>query len=188
MTIDPGTRDRLEQLRATDVTGIHASDQPTEGTDPGAAVTVTVDPTLRITAVRVRDVDAVRSPDAVTSAFEAAYRAALILRLRPHDDGGAAGRSRPVARRVRRVNPAPTAERLARHRSRHGDPERPRDRRLGEVTGTSANRYVSVRLPVANPRGHLDVDPTWLAVTTRARLGRAITEAYADAYTRRDEQ
>lgn len=186
--MDAATRQRLERLRATDTTGLYASDQPTEASDPAGAVTATVDPTLRVLRVQVNRLEAVRTPAALTEAFEAAYRAALSRRVRRSEDrSGSSSAARPVARRIRRISPAPTPELLDRHETRYRDRGLAPARRRGEVVGTSRNECVSVTLPAANPRGLLDVDPGWLAVTTRSRLSGAITEAFADAYARRDQ-
>ena len=186
--LDFATRERLEQLRATDTIGLYASDEPSMGSDRDGALTVTIDPTLRVQQVQVHSVDALRTPAQVRDAFEAAYHDALSRRLPDSDDGQEAGTAeRPVARRVRRISARPTRERLDRHQIRYRERNRPATHIRGEVTGTSQNDCVSVTLGPASPRGVLEVDPGWLATTVGSRLGGAITEAFHDAYARRDE-
>jgi hypothetical protein len=152
--------------------------------DSRPAMRVTVDRQLRVRRVVVADVDQLRTEGSVRRAFDDAYRAALVEQL---DIQPVPRRDRPVARRVRRVAPTPTPERLDRHQTRYREAFRPRTRRAGEVTGTSVNGCLSVTVPPAQPRGVIDADPGWLAVTTRSRLGAAITEAFADAYSRRTD-
>ena len=186
--LDAATRQRLEALRATDTTGVYASDEQTEGSDATGAMAVTVDPTLRVTCVEVRSLEPLRTPTALRQAFEAAYRDALARRLRRDDHApDDRQRERPVARRVRRISAAPTPELVNRHQIRYRERGTSAAGQRGLVVGTSTNGCVTVVLPPANPRGVLDSDPGWLATTTGARLSAAITEAFAEAYARRDQ-
>ena len=190
MKLEDNSRRRLQQLRSGDVTGLYSDDRPTAGSDAARALTVTVDPLLEVRRVVVHDVDLLRTPEAVRQAFEDAYRAALLRRLPdgpPRPAAGGSGRTRPVARRVRRVSARPTPERLARHQTRYSEALEPRPQRPGERSGSSANGCVSVTVRPGSPRGVIEVDPGWLAAATRTRLGAAITEAFAAAYDRGDQ-
>ena len=55
------------------------------------------------------------------------------------------------------------------------------------MTGSSHNGCVTVTLAPHGPRGAVDADPGWLAQTSGPRLGAAVTEAFRDAYSRRDQ-
>ena len=182
----PDDQVRLEQLRATDTTGLYASDEPSTGTSSDGSLSVTIDPTLRVVSVQVHAVDQVRGSDALDAAVSTAYTAALAARLpaaEDRPDGSPA--ARPVARRVRRVSAAPTPARLNRHQSRYH--QQPPLVRRTPVTGVSDNECVTVTLGPAGPRGVVAADPGWLAQTSGPRLAVAVTEAFQDAHTRRDQ-
>lgn len=177
----PDDHVRLERLRATDTTGVYASEDPTTGTSPDASVSVTIDPLLRVVAVQVHAAEGLRTDDALDEALAGAYRNALSARVRPRESPP--GASRPVARRVRRVSARATPERLERHQVRHR-PQQP-GLRGGPVTGTSDNRCVTVTIGPASSRGVVSTDPGWLTQTTATRLSAALTEAFLDAHSRR---
>lgn len=182
--LDLSSRDRLERLRATDVTGVYASDDPSHGTDPTGSVTVTIDPTLRATLVRIESVERVRSPEQLAHAVGAAYSAALSARFAGPDDANADDPP-PGARRVRlQVRPIPDL--VARHQAGRQTTPRPRRRVPREEVGTSVNGCVTVTLPVFGPRGRADADAGWLRQANGAQVGAAVTEAFHDAYSRRD--
>lgn len=180
----PDDQVRLEELRATDTTGVYASDQPSTGASPDGSVSVTIDPMLRVVAVQVHAADGLRTDASLNEALASAYRNALATRVTPSPDP-APGAPRPVARRVRRVSARATPEQLERHQVRHQP--RPAARRSGPVTGISDNHCVTVTLGPASPRGVVTADPGWLSQTTAPRLSGALTEAFLDAYSRRSD-
>jgi hypothetical protein len=179
----PDDRVRLERLRATDTTGVYAGDEPSTGSSPDGALTVTIDPLLRVVAVHVHAAEELRTDEALNKALAEAYRNALAARLQPRDSSP--GAARPVARKVRRVSARATPARLERHQVRH----RPQPQGPGArpVSGSSDNQCVTVTLAPATPRGSVATDPGWLAQTTAARLSGALTEAFLDAHTRRSD-
>ncbi|GAB3256759.1 hypothetical protein [Nocardioides dilutus] len=185
----PDDQVRLEGLRATDTTGVYASDEPSTGAAPDGSVRVTIDPLLRVVAVQVHVADGLRTDASLNQALAGAYRNALATRVTPSPDAlppdALPGAPRPVARRVRRVSARATPERLERHQVRH----QPRSsaRLSRPVTGRSDNDCVTVTLAPANPRGVVTADPGWLAQTTAPRLSGALTEAFLDAYSRRSD-
>jgi hypothetical protein len=186
--LDSATRARLDRLRESDSIGLYASDDPSDGNDPDNALTITIDPTLRVSAVNIHAIDKVRQPSALAKACKAAYAAALAARL-PRMEPGGGGRAapRPVA------NGGPIAfvtrpgDLLHRHRTR-------RESRLDaspafgsrEATGVSSNGCVAVDLPPANSFGSVTAEPGWLLNATASNLAKAVLEAFTDAYTKRD--
>jgi DNA-binding protein YbaB len=148
------------------------------------AISVSLDPRLRVTGVQVHSVELLRDPARLEEAVAAAYTAALSAQLPPETAAPALAQLRP--RRHTLTVRKPTPELLDRHEIRVRDHLEPRTPRPHEVTGRSDNECVSVTLPVTGGRGRLQVDPGWLQQTNGTRLGAAITEAYAAAYARRD--
>jgi hypothetical protein len=179
----PDDHARLERLRATDTTGVYAGDEATTGTSVDGALTVTVDPLLRVVAVQVHTVDELRTDKALDTALSGAYRNALAARVTPRDPSP--GAARPVARKVRRVSARATPARLTRHEVRRRP--QPPALRARPVTGSSDNQCVTVTLAPAAPRGSVTADPGWLAQTTATRLSGALTEAFLDAHSRRSD-
>lgn len=59
---------------------------------------------------------------------------------------------------------------------------------FGPTTGVSENNCVTVVLDIASSHGTVDADPGWLSQASRTNVGRAITEAFHDAYRKRDER
>jgi hypothetical protein len=185
--LDAATRYRLERLRETDTTGVYASDEPSEGSDRSGAMTVTIDPTLRVASVQVGSIEPLRSVDALNAVFAEAYAAALAARF---SDGQHAGPTvsgdRPVARRQHLTVRPPTPDMLNRHQVRVQTNTQPRMRTPREGVGVSTNECVTVTVSPVGARGRIDADPGWLQQTNAARLGAAIAEAFQAAYTRRD--
>jgi hypothetical protein len=186
--LDSATRARLDRLRESDSIGLYASDDPSDGNDPDNALTVTIDPTLRVVAINIHAIDKVRQPSAVTDACKAAYAAAIAARL-PREEPAQPDRDqpRPVANGEPIAFVTRPGDLLNRHRSR-------RESRLSApasfgsraATGVSTNDCVTVDLPPANSSGTVTVDPGWLQNTTASNLAKAILEAFTDAYTKRD--
>lgn len=189
--LDGATRARLERLRETDTIGLYASDEPTEGTDPEQTITVTIDPTLRVTDVQIHRMDPLRQPDALTKAFRAAYAAAIAARL-PHEAEAerprAADRPRPVATAAPiTASAAPPPELFTGQRRRERTPHPTLTGHPAHAaTGTSANACVTVDLPPASTAGTLTADQGWLQHATSANVAKAIVEAFVHAYSRRD--
>jgi len=190
--LDSATTARLERLRESDSIGLYASDEPSEGNDPDNALTVVIDPTLRVTAVHVHLVDKVRQPSALADAVKAAYAAAMAARLPKRESterSSRAPRSVASAAPVTIVPGQVRAEMLDRHRIR-------RESKLvaaapfgfGEATGISGNECVTVTLPPASSSGAVSADPGWLQNASAANLAKAVAEAFTDAYQRRDQR
>jgi hypothetical protein len=185
--LDPDTRTRLARLREYDTTGLYASDEPSDGTDPGNALTVTIDPTLRVTGVQIHRIDALRPPNSLPETFKAAYAAALAARRRGHQPAKeSAVRPRATSAPLT-LSTAPARELLDRHSIR-------RERKLNpqpgfgsrEAAGISQNQCVTVALPPASSAGSMAVDSGWLQNASASNVARAIVEAFTDAYTKRD--
>ena len=186
--LDPDTRTRLARLREYDATGLYASDEPSDGTDPGNSLTVTIDPTLRVTGVQIHRIDAIRPPNSLPELFKAAYAAAVAARRpqQPPQESAATARPRPTAEPVT-ISTAPTRERLNRHSIRRKRQFNPQPRfGFRAATGTSHNQCVTVALPPASPAGPVAVEPGWLQNASASNVARAIVEAFNDAYTKRD--
>jgi hypothetical protein len=150
------------------------------------ALTVALDPQLRVTGVQVHTVEPLRDPARLDEAFAAAYAEALSRAVPITTPVPELPALRP--RRVTLTVRKPTQDLLNRHEVRVRDHLQPRKPVVGEQTGESANRCVSVTLPPTGGRGHLRVDAGWLQQTNGTRLGAAITEAYADAYAQTQTQ
>lgn len=187
MTSPDPTSARLAELRRTDASGVYAGDEPADGTDPSGAVTVTIDPTNRVTAVRVSEAEKIRTPAGLAEAFDEAYSAALAHRLassRPARTPRSTSRPRAVA--TRPVFRRPTAEQLQRHRIRNETPRTTQRSSPGQVVGISANDCVQVTLAPAQTSGTVAADPGWLANAGPSNIASAITEAFNAAYAERD--
>ena len=195
LTDEDRMRDRLERLRRHDKMGFYAGDDPTTGSDSTGAVSVTVDPTNRVTQVTVTGpADQVRDPVRLSDAIDQAAGAARTARLRASrpesfEPAAAADRRRPVARRLeataRAVEnyqetgkvPNGTLRGLSRHFVHHD---------LEPAVGTSDNKCVVVTLDLASSHGRVDVDRAWLANARSANIGLAVTQAFANAYRKQD--
>ena len=55
------------------------------------------------------------------------------------------------------------------------------------VSGTSGNECVTVHLGPGSAHGHVVADPGWLATATASKVAAAVSEAFADAYEKRDD-
>lgn len=191
MGLDAHTQDRLRALREHDTLGFYRGDAPARAQDATSAVEVTIDPTDRVTAVRlIAEVPVIRRPQGLRDAVEEAFRAARRARLNAlgvfDQESTARGRPRAEApsRSIRTVEnwmgtgwqPDPSS--LRPHRFDTSD--------FGPTAGVSANNCVTVSLDIASSHGTVDAEPGWLSQATRTNIGRAITEAFHDAYRKRD--
>ena len=189
MTMDSATLERLHELRRFDRSGFYASDEPASGDDPTGAVTVTVDPTDRVARVEVRSRDTIRRPEGLARAVDQAYRAAQLARIDAlpgrHGSRGdlhvAGTGERPPVVAVRDVSGTGYVS------TRRPSPETGRPEDFGPTSGVSDNDCVRVTLDVASSRGAVDAGADWLANATATNIGNAVTEAYADAYRKRDQ-
>ena len=187
MASPDSTSARLAELRRTDATGVYASDEPADGTDPSGAVTVTIDPTNRVTAVRLSNDERIRTSAGLAEAFESAYSAALANRLkRSRAARPPRPATRPRAVATRPVFRRPTPEQLQRHRIRTETPRTAARSSPGQVVGVSANDCVQVTLAPAQSSGTVVADPGWLANASPSNIASAITEAFHAAYVERD--
>jgi hypothetical protein len=185
---------RLAALRRTDASGFYASSDPATGTDATGTITVTVDPTNRITHVAVAgSADQVRDPERLSEAIDQAAGAARTARLRASRPAAfapaAAARRRPVARRfeatARAVEnyqetgrvPSGALRGLSSHFVEHD---------LEPAVGISDNECVVVTLGLASSHGRVEVDRAWLANARSASIGPAVTQAFANAYRKQD--
>ncbi len=197
MSLD-ATGTRLTALRRTDRTGFWAADGPAHGQDSSGAVTLTVDPTNRITDVAVRGpADHLRTPELLAVAVDEAAGAARAARLRASRaesdaDAEAASRraERPVARPlVLAVQPVENFQENGTTPSGRlrGTSSQYLYRDLdGGAVGQSDNGCVTVVLDLASAHGRLHVDSGWLASARCKPLGAAITQAYRNAYRKQD--
>ena len=195
MSLD-ATDSRLAALRRTDRTRFWAADDPASGRDGSGAVTVTVDPTNRITNVAVRGpADHLRTPALLAGAVDEAAGAARAARLRASRAGSDADASngrarRPVARPlVLGVQPVENFQETGTTPSGRlrGTSSHYLYRDLdGGAVGQSDNGCVTVVLDVASAHGRLHVDSGWLANARCKPLGAAITQAYRSAYRKQD--
>lgn len=184
---------RLEALRRRDRTGFYASDRSAIGRDSTGALTVTVDPTNRITQVAVTgSADRLREPGLLAAAVDEAAGAARAARLaasRPDDPARGDGTGVPVAQRAKRyVHEVENFQETGRVPSGalRGSSARFAWHALSPAAGSSHNACVTVTLDLASAHGRIDVDRGWLANARPAGIGSAITEAYADAYRKQD--
>lgn len=152
---------------------------------------VTLDPAYRVVGVEVLRPDDVRTPERLSEAFTAAYRAAVVDETRTVAPTASASTQRagqrPAAVATLASYVPPSAELLQRHRIRTESAGLPRRRHPGAVVGRSRNECVTVELPPAATRGVLDVDAGWLAQASASHIGDAVTEAYQHAYSERDQ-
>lgn len=189
--LDGATRARLERLRETDTIGLYTSDEPTEGTDPEQTITVTIDPTLRVTDVQIHRMDPLRQPNTLTKAFGAAYAAAIAARLpdKPEaEQARTADRPRPVATAAPiRISVAPPPELFNGQRRRERTPHpQLTGYAAREAVGHSRNECITATLPAASTAGTLTVDQGWVQQAAGANVAKAIVEAFVHAYSRRD--
>lgn len=185
---------RLGVLRAHDTHGYFASDKPATGSDQSGAVTVTVDPTNRVTSVVVSGLDdELREPAGLDRRVR---QAAAVARARRLED------SRPADLRAERDTPpvprrpSPTRHRIANLMRSGRQPELPdfaevRRLRLSPVaatTGISRNTCVTVLLGPGSSDGDVSADPGWLATASIGQISNAVTQAFDDAYGKRDSR
>jgi hypothetical protein len=197
MSLD-ATGSRLTALRRTDRTGFWAGDDPASGQDSSGAVTVTVDPTNRITDVAVRGrADHLRTPELLAGAVDEAAGAARAARLhasRAGSDAEPTKPTKPAGRPVARplalgVQPVENFQKTGTTPSGRlrGTSGQYLYRDLdGGAVGESDNGCVTVVLDLASSHGRLHVDGGWLASARSKLLGAAITQAYRNAYRKQD--
>jgi hypothetical protein len=197
MSLD-ATGTRLTALRRTDRTGFWATDDPSSGRDSSGAVTVTVDPTNRITDVAVRGpADHLRTPELLAGAVDEAAGAARAARLRAsradsdaEADGSSSRATRPVARPlvlgVQPVENYQVTGTTPSGRLRGTSNQYLYRDHDGGAVGQSDNGCVTVVLDLASAHGSLHVDSGWLASARCKPLGAAITQAYRNAYRKQD--
>lgn len=192
MAHDSTVSRRLSELREHDVLGMYAGDEPATGLDEAGRVSVTVDPTDRVTEVRIlADAPELRQPEGLRDAVDQAARAARLARIDALRPPRVRGRARPQAARAEdqpvvavqnRMGTgwAPDPASLVRH---HYDTED-----LGPATGVSDNDCVTVTVGIASSSGVVTADPGWLANARVSAVEQAITQAYDEAYRKRDER
>ncbi|MBJ7359406.1 hypothetical protein [Nocardioides sp.] len=159
------------------------------------AVDVTLDANRQIAGVVIRALpDELRSPDGLKAALHRAYLDAVGARL--DERLGSTGRSRgerPVARADRTPAP-PRSERyghvphdeLVEFWKRPTALE-PRDPGARD-TGSSSNGCVHLTLHTTDHFADIDVDPGWLRTANVSSVATAVLEAFADAYTTRNQR
>lgn len=186
--LDPDTRARLERLREHDATGVYSSDEPSEGTDPGQTLTVTIDPTHRVSGVQIHNLDPLRSPAALSGAFDAAYAEALAARRTDPAPAARPEGQLPVARPLQLSVMPVTPDMLNRHSIRTETKFNPSRAGHGyrEEVGISNNTCVSATVRPASPVGPIEVDAGWLQNARASNVANAIVEAFTDAYSKRD--
>lgn len=190
---DPDYSRRLAELREHDVLGQYAGDAPASSTDPTGSVTVTIDPTNRLTGVAIGALpEELRESSALSAAVDHAFQAAILERIRLAKGPAAEANQRrriPTARRLEKrwrpldnilesgrpfVAPDFAAARTRRHQV------------VRAVRGISDNQCVAVTLDLGGSRGELEFDPGWLRQARATNIAAAITEAFTDAYQNRD--
>jgi hypothetical protein len=195
MPLDDTVTARLTALRRTDRTGFWASDRPASGRDASGALTVTVDPTNRVTGVSLRGrSEHLRDPERLGRAVDEAAGAARAARLQASMPGiaerGRTRARRPVARPLglgthavenfQKTGTTPSGRlrgTSAQYLYRDLD---------GAPVGRSENGCVSVTLDLASSHGRLHVDSGWLKSARSAHVAAAITQAYRNAYRKQD--
>ncbi|HET9422361.1 MAG TPA: hypothetical protein VFO49_14575 [Nocardioides sp.] len=190
------TTTRLAALRRTDRTGFWAGDDPASGQDGSGAVTVTVDPTNRITEVAVRGrADHLRTPELLAAAVDEAAGAARAARLRAGRAGSDVDESttrdrravaRPLGIGVQAVENFQETGTTPSGRLRGTSGQYLYRDLDGGAVGQSDNGCVTVVLDLASSHGRLHVDSGWLANAPSKPLGAAITQAYRNAYRKQD--
>lgn len=168
----------------------HASEAGATGDEPTGAVTVTVDATDRVSHVEVRERDSIHDPAGLAAAVEHAYRAAVMNRLAArYPDRGL-----DPDRQVAGLHGHPPIRTVENRQGVHvAQPRAPRatsllERRFSPTEGISANECVTVTLGLASSWGPVAADPGWLANARPTNIGDAVTQAFADAYRKRDER
>ena len=183
MTFDDRTTQALmERMRSTEPAGTVADVPTVTATDQHGAIEITLDASRRVTSVHVRDLTAVRTPPAFTSALIGAFQAADGERARAALDqtGDLDGfldrverehAEHPGLRVPSRVDVSYAAYKaglLYVDATRHE--ERPPAR-------TSDNGYLTVRRGPAGDLLTVDVDAEWLLGTRTEHLEAAIEQA-----------
>lgn len=153
-----------------------------------AALRIEIDDTRRVTGVVVRDADAVATPEALDAAVAAGYSEALAeaAASRRVDRPRTGARPVAVATLIEKAPPPPGS--YDRHRIRE-EGRHTRALRRGEpgtAVGISTNECVTVRLRPASSFGSVESDAGWLRTARPDSIERAVTEAFAAAYDRRD--
>lgn len=156
------------------------------GVDPSGYVTVVTDEWGRLSTVSLHDVDeSWRTEHTLIDAVQAAWRQALASTREPAP-------SRPAGQRPRAIrSPRPVHRPLdnwaATGRAMMPSaPMEPTGPAFGVATGASDNDCVNVRLHLGGPGGDMKVDQGWLQSAQVENVAKAITEAFADAYRRRN--
>jgi hypothetical protein len=191
VTLDQEDERYLRQLRSTDSIGLYAGSEPVSGSGHAGGVQVTIDALNRVESVTIiRMDDSLRTPAVMVAAVEEGYRAAIRSKLVRSNSHAANGRwkvTRPVS--VSRpdylglesrpgpemVMPRPLEYPI---HGRQAKSRRP-------VEGLSRNQCVRVVLSPSGPLGDIDIDISWLSHATASNIGRAISESFQDAYSKR---
>ena len=183
---------RLTELREHDVLGMYAGNDPATGLDQSGRVSVTVDPTDRVIDVRiVSDAPEIRQPEGLRVAVDQAARAARLARVDALRPARARGRERPQAARTKE-QPVVAVQRLDGPAGRRTPPAWSRTtttrrtwaRRRGSPTTTAS----PVTVGIASSSGVVTADAGWLANARVSAVEQAITQAYEQAYRKRDRR
>lgn len=183
MTFDDRTTQALmERMRSTEPTGTVADVPTVTATDQHGAIEITLDASRRVTSVHVRDLTAIRTPPAFTSALIGAFQAAdgdralAALEQTGHLDGFLDRVERehaehPGLRVPPRVDVSYAAYKAGLlHVDEATHHERPPAR-------TSDNGYLTVQRGPAGDLLTVDVDAEWLLGTRTEHLEAAIEQA-----------
>lgn len=180
---------RLARLRAHDSSGQYAGGKPTTATDSQTGVGSTIDPTNRVVGTHVtRLTDDLRHGPTLATAVDRAYRAAVLTRMAASDSDDRRRREPPTARQAS-AEWIPLDDILESGREFvppdfHAARNRRRTFRADE--GISRNECVTVVLDLGGSNGSLTFDNGWLRQAEAANVASAITQAFQDAYRKRD--
>lgn len=165
-----------------------------------AAVGVSLDTSRQVSAVTVRALpEELRTPDGLQAALHRAYLDAVGARLDERlGSSGATRGEKPVARSARTPGP-PRSERYGHvpHEElvefwKRPPAEQPapttRETRETRESGVSANGCVRLTLHTTDHFADIDIDPGWLRTANVSSVATAVLEAFADAYTQRNQR
>jgi hypothetical protein len=158
------------------------------------AVVVSLDASRQVSGIAIRALpDDLRTPDGMKSALHRAYLDAVTALLDERlGSTGTPRAERPVARAAR--TPAPPRSERYGHVPHEELVEfwkrpvrEPRDP-VARETGASTNGCVHVTLRTTDHFADIDLDPGWLRTANVSSVATAVLEAFADAYTKRNQR
>ena len=182
--LDPIGRQRLESLQARYGSERFQDVAPTSGVDPESGLTVTIDAARRVTAVGVKDVAGLRTPERLRTAVRTAFHEAD--REREEASRLASGERLPADGEfdvATLLGPSRPSRRGIVARARQAADSGAATARAFSLmaTGRSRNTYLAVTIGPTGVVEDVVADPEWLPAAQPHYLEAALDEALHEA-------